>query len=602
MWGGIAVAALVALAYWKSRPAATSGATPSTQSAAPLTKPSPKAGAKSVAVLPFANRSPDKENEFFTDGVHEDVITSLSNIRELRVISRTSVEQYRGTKKPVGQIGEELGVVYVLEGSVQREKDKVRITARLLEAATDRQLWQETFDRELRDQFAIQTAIATEMARALRTTLSPQEQKLIARRPTEDTAAYDLFLSARAFRNIPGSSMGLDVQIGLLEAAVKRDPRFAQAWADLARVYAHSYFSNFDHSDARLAQATVAMDTATRLAPEEPEVLLNLGYYYYFGFRDYGRATAEFEKMKRLLPNAPAAHYALGNVQRRQGAWLGALESYRKVAALDPVNVDCAEQLFSLVLAGRRYAEAREEKRRIAGLIRSLIAQGAKGVRNLHDLTLARLSYWESGSTGETEEFIAGLGAEPSDATIAVRGRIEAANDRGDAAEVVRLDAARGSSSQYETLLAAVAHAAGGDLAATRARVGNLSTELRDKLKREPANDQLWGLLGRIEAVLGDKEEALRCARQAVALMPRSRDAWDGPAREADLAFVQAWTGDKAGAIDAYARLLSTPVPFFGGEVLTIHAMKRSLWFVPLRGDPRWEALLADPKNNAPVF
>src|SRR6266404_3275438 len=247
---------------------------------------------KSIAVLPLTNMSNDKENAWFSDGVHEDIVTSLARIAELRVVSNTSVMQYRDTKKPLRQIAGELHVAYVLEGSVRRAGNTVRVTGQLIEASSDRQIWAKSYDRELTDIFGIQAALATEIADALRIAVTPGEKSALAARPTTVPAAYDLYLHARTALNDPAindTDKPLRTAEALLRSAVDLDPAFAVAWAQLADVHAQLSFLNYDATAERLALASSAMEKATKLAPDNPDVIRNLGAYYYHHW-DYARA------------------------------------------------------------------------------------------------------------------------------------------------------------------------------------------------------------------------------------------------------------------------------------------------------------------------
>jgi TolB-like protein len=258
---------------------------------------------KSIAVLPLTNLSPDKENEFFADGMHEDILTNLANIPELRVVSRTSVMEYRNTTKKIPQIARELGVAYILEGSVRRSGNQVRITGQLIRAANDEHLWAKSYDRELtpKEIFAIQAALSTEIAGALKAAISPETKKLLERRPTENLAAYELYLKARGLGNVARTD--LEKRVKFMEDALALDPNFTEAWGGLAGAHAAQVFQMYDRTPGRLAQADAAINHAVSLAPDNPEIIRLLGAYAYFGYRDYPRATAQFEKVIRLQPN-----------------------------------------------------------------------------------------------------------------------------------------------------------------------------------------------------------------------------------------------------------------------------------------------------------
>lgn len=553
---------------------------------------------KSIAVLPFANMSDDKENSlFFADGMHEDILTNLALIRDLRVVSRTSVMQYRASTKPIRQIGQELGVAYLLEGSVRRAGNKVRVTGQLINARTDEHMWAKSYDRDLTDIFAIQATLAKEIASSLQAALSPQETTFIERRPTENLAAYDLLLQARALWNNGNSSLAdVEKRIGLLESAVALDPQFAVAWGELSVAHAQNVFWGGDTSDARLVKAKAASDKSVELAADSPDVIRALGDYYYYGYRDYAQAQTQFEKLVRLKPNDPTGYNSIGLIQRRQNRWAESLANFQKAEQLEPSNIAFIRSVATNLNRGRRFDEAIAQVRRIVAF---------RPLDFGETIALYALAFQKNGSTKEWEERIRAMTAGELETPAIREFRKLLAEITGDLAEYRRLDRLVPYAKEYnfgredaeQALAAATVYAAGGDWTAARNRLENYPKEYRSRLEREPANAYLWSHLGMMEAMLGHKEDALRFARKAVELLPESRDAFRGPELAESLAFVYAWTGDKDRAIAELARLLR--VPGFG---LNVHYLRRSAWFTPLRGDPRFEALLDDPKNNAPLF
>src|SRR6266436_3087027 len=277
---------------------------------------------KSIAVLPFENLSGDPDNAYFADGMQDDILTNLSKIGDLKVISRTSVMSYRGSgTRNAREIGKTLGVATLLEGSVRRIGNRVRVNVQLINADTDEHIWAEDYDRDLTDVFAIQTDLVQKIASTLRAKLSPSEKARVDRRPTENPDAYLLFIQADQYANGPDMfSDDSRKAEQLLEQAIKLDPNFAAAFACLSTVESWAYHT-FDPTPARRERARVAADQALRLQPDLPEGHLALGFCYYYGDRDYGRALAEFEIAKRGLPNEAQAFMAIGAIQRRQGKW-----------------------------------------------------------------------------------------------------------------------------------------------------------------------------------------------------------------------------------------------------------------------------------------
>jgi TolB-like protein/Tfp pilus assembly protein PilF len=295
---------------------------------------------KSIAVLPFENLSDEKENAYFADGMQDDILTNLSKIGDLKVISRMSVMSYRGNgTRNAREIGKALGVSTLLEGSVRRIGNRVRVNVQLINADNDEHIWAEDYDRDLTDVFAIQTDLAQKISATLQAKLSPNEKARLSHRPTENPDAYLLFIQAEQYANGPDMfSDDSRKAEQLLEQAIKLDPNFAAAFACLSMVESWAYHT-FDPTPARRERARLAADQALRLQPDLPEGHLALGFCYYYGDRDYGRALAEFEIAKRGLPNEAQAYMAIGAIQRRQGKWTKSAANFEKACALDPKNV-----------------------------------------------------------------------------------------------------------------------------------------------------------------------------------------------------------------------------------------------------------------------
>ena len=323
-------------------------------------------------MLPFENLSTDRENAFFTDGVQDEILTDLSKVADLKVISRTSVMPYRNAAaRNLREIAQQLGVAHVLEGSVQRAGNRVRVTAQLIDARTDTHLWAERYDRDLADVFAIQSEIAKKIADQLQAKISPSEKAAIEKAPTTDLLAYDLYLRAEllfadttdpihAREKLPQAAQ-------LLDEAVTRDPRFLQAWCLLSRVHCAAYFRGHDHSAARLELANTAVQTALRLQPDAGEAHLALAIYYYNGFRDYRRARSELAVARRTLPNNSDVFFYTGLIDRREGRWEEATRDMERALELDPRNFFILQQLALTYQPQRRYADEIQTLRSRAG-------------------------------------------------------------------------------------------------------------------------------------------------------------------------------------------------------------------------------------------
>ena len=306
---------------------------------------------KSIAVLPFENLSEEKANAFFTEGVQDEILTNLAKIADLKVISRTSVMQYKsGVARNLREIGQQLGVANVVEGSVQRAGNRVRVNAQLIDARTDAHLWAQTYDRDLADVFAIQSEIAKAIADQLQAKLSPNEKKAIEQPPTTDLAAFDLYSRAKSLLLTAGFSATEDPDrrkaIELLDEAVKRDPSFFDAYCQLA--YAHEFLyavTGSDHTPARLALAEAAVQAATRLRPDAAETHLARAQYLYYGLRDYAGALAELEIARRALPNDPRLFELTGYILRRRGQQEEGLRNLQRAVELDPRNFFTLQQI-----------------------------------------------------------------------------------------------------------------------------------------------------------------------------------------------------------------------------------------------------------------
>jgi len=546
---------------------------------------------KSIAVLPFENMSEDKQNAFFTDGVHEDVLTNLSFVKDLHLVSRTSVMRYRGTTKSIKEIGQELGVAYVLEGSVRREGNKVRVTGQLINARTDEHVWAKSYDRDLTDIFAIQGELAQAIADALQAVLSPETKVLIARRPTENTAAYDDYLKARQARYYSAQLEARMTAIPLLEDAVRLDPSFAAAWADLGSLRGLVYF-NYEHTDRQLGAAKEAIDTAMRLAPDDPAVIEGTGDYYYYGYRDYARATEQYMRLAMMRPNDPVMFYSLGLIQRREGRVGDALPNFRRALKLDPTNSSYVITISESLAAVHLYDESQS------------VVQGYMDAhpRNLEAAWIfSQGAFFARGSTAEMEAF-AHRAVDPSERAKFVYMRWLNAGVRGDWAEFARTyreqpyyDGIPEDPRWSQDVNAAESFAEAGDMASARTLAAEALPLMKAEVDRQPNSSGIWASLSLANALLGDRDETLRCAAKSAELLPESRDAIVGPSNSATCAAALAWIGDRDRALAEVERLLHVP---WG---LNVYALRVS--FKPLQGEPRFKAAVSDPaKINGPFF
>ena len=559
--------------------------------------------AKSIAVLPFENLSSDKENAYFTDGVQDEILTDLAKIADLKVISRTSVMQYKsGAPRNLREIGQQLGVAHVVEGSVQRAANKIRVIAQLIDARTDAHLWAQTYDRDLADVFAIQSEIAKAIADQLQAKLSPNEKKAIEQPPTTDLAAFDLYSRAKSLLLTAGFSATQEPDwrkaVELLDEAVKRDPSFFDAYCQLA--YAHESIyavSGSDHTPARLALAEAAVQAATRLRPDAAETHLARAQYLYYGLRDYAGALAELEIARRALRNDPRLFELTGYILRRRGQQEEGLQNLQRAAELDPRNFFTLQQIALSYQNLGRNAEA------IAALDRAL----AIVPDNVETRANRGLFYlcWKA-DTRPLHQTIAailaqGPGAIASGADIwflcALAERDPAAVERA----LVALgdnpcwgDGAIGLSHSFgEGLLARMTK----DEAKARTAFEAARTQQEKIVQAQPDYGPTLCVLGLIDAALGRKDLALDEGRRAIALTPLEKDVNNGSRVLQYFAITAAWAGEKELALQQLETGLRAPD---ASQMLSYGALKLLPFWDPLRGDPRFEKIVESlaPKES----
>jgi len=543
---------------------------------------------KSIAVLPFENLSRDSDNAYFADGVQDEIRTNLTRIADLRVISRTSVRQYKsGVARDLRDIGHQLGVANVLEGSVQRSGNRVRVNAQLVEASTHRQLWGRTYDRDLADVFAIQSQIAIAIADALHAKLSPNEKSEIERPATNDITAFDLF--TRAKNLISKSDLKEDIlqAIDLLNQAVARDPSFLQGYCELAGAHDLLYFFGLDHTPARLALADAAVEAASRLRPDAGETHVARAENLYHGHLDYDGALAELKVARQTLPNDPQISLLIGLIQRRQGHWEESIRTFERAADLDPRNIAVLQNIAANYATLGRYAEQQVCLHRVLALepndtstkvvLAEVDFQWRANTQPLHQMidsvratSPAALpiiaNWWLVCALAERDATAA------KDALITVgENPINLGNDFFCNRLVV------------EALIARMAK----DDDKARSVFTAARAEQEKIVQAQPDFGPAWSVLGLIDAALGRKEEALREGRHAVELLPVEKDAVRGPAVIKYLAITAAWAGDKDIACQQLATLARPPSPITYGQ------LKLMPFWDPLRGDPRFEQIVA---------
>jgi TolB-like protein/Tfp pilus assembly protein PilF len=550
---------------------------------------------KSIAVLPFENLSEEKQNEYFAEGVQDEILTYLAKIADLKVISRTSVMHYMsGAPRNLREIGQQLGVANVVEGSVQRAANKVRVNAQLIDARSDAHLWAQTYDRDLADVFAIQSEIAKAIADQLQAKLSPNEKKAIERPPTTDLAAFDLYSRAKSILLTASfsatSEPNLRKAIELLDEAVKRDPSFFDAYCQLARAHEQLYgVSGVDHTPARLALAEAAVQAATRLRPDAAETHLARAQYLYYGLRDYAGALAELEIARQALPNDPRLFELTGYILRRRGQQEEGLQNLQRAVELDPRNFLTLQQIAISYQNLGRYAETIAALDRVLAIMPDNVE--TRATRGEYYI------YWKA-DTRPLQQTIDAILAQGSGAIVsAAPSWFVCALAERDPAAAERALVALGDNPCWGEGTIILSHSFGEGLLArmtkdeAKARTAFEAARAQQEkiVQAQPDYGPKLCILAMIDAALGRKDLALEEGRRAIALTPMEKDTINGSYVLQYFAITAAWAGDKELALQQLEAGLHAPQ---ASEMLSYGALKLFPVWDPLRGDPRFEKIV----------
>ena len=545
---------------------------------------------KSIAVLPFENLSDEKENAYFADGVQDEILTGLARVAALKVISRTSVMQYKtGAKRNLREIGAALGVAHVLEGTVQRAGSRVRVNAQLIDARTDSQLWAERYDRDVADVFGIESELAGKIVAQLQAKISPSEKAAIEQKPTDDLVAHDLYIQAKTLIETSAFSTpareSLTEAVRLLNQAIERDPAFALAYYELAQAHDQFYFG-IDHTPARLAMADAAIQSLNRLRPNSGEVHLAIAKHLYWGYLDYDHAREELKLAQQSLPNEPLVFEILGFIDRRQGRWAESTKNLERAIELDPQNSGFLKQLADSYVCLRQYADAervldrgiavapkdsnmrafrasielewRADPNPLSSTIRATLAEDSREGQKIAQLWL-RVSLCERDFDGASHA----LAAEPIGGCYDDWIPFPRASCEGVVAQMK------------------------GDKGAAHAAFITARNEAAKLIADQPDYAEALCVLGMADAALGNKEDAIREGRRAAELVPVSKNAIEGALLIRYLAVIYAWTGEKDLAFEQLTVAAKLPGFLSYGE-LRLHP-----YWDPLRGDPRFEKIVA---------
>jgi len=551
---------------------------------------------RSIAVLPFGNLSSDKENAYFAEGIQDEILTRLSKIADLKVISRTSTQHYKSAPANLPEIAKQLGVAHILEGSVQKSADAVRVNVQLIKAANDSHLWSDTFDRKLTDIFSVESEVAKAIAEQLRAKLTGQEEEVITAKPTDNPQAYDAYLRGLAYTLktgfTPANSLGAQKY---LKEAVRLDPKFALGWALLSSVGASGYLTqSLQPTLALREEVREAAETALSLQPNLGEAVLAQGLYHYACLKDYDRAVNYFEQAHRLLPNNSRIPQALAYVERRRGHWERSEAYFNEAEQLDPRDASLLSQHARSYVCLRRFPEALRKLEQILNItpddmdtlvLKARIAQAEGDLPRASALLASLRPGADYANALETQVYQAIL--ESSPAQIIPR-----------LSEILaKPDPALGYYNGELRFWLGWAQEVAGDHVAARESWTRARSELEAFLKEQPENFNLMGDLALTNMSLGDNAAALTLAERAIAVNPIEKDALTGPRPLDILARVAARIGDQDRSISTLQKLLSIPyeAPLAANPPLTPALLRLDPMFDPLRNDPRFQKLVASP-------
>src|SRR5438477_6210486 len=561
-----------------------------------LRRPIPPASAiveKSVAVLPFANLSRDPDNAYFAEGIQDEILTRLSKIADLKVISRTSTEHYKSAPENLPEIARQLGVANIVEGSVQKSDDAVRVNVQLIKAANDSHLWADTFDRKLTDIFSVESEVAKTIADQLRAKLTGEEEQVIAAKPTENTEAYDAYLRGLAYTlkagaNDPVNALGAQKY---LKEAVRLDPKFALAWALLSYVDALGYLTqNLQPTVALREEARQSAQTALTLQPNLGEAILAKGYYHYSCLKDYDTAVRYFEQARPLLPNSSRIPEYLAYLERRRGQWDQSESYFNEAEKLDPRNTFLLTQHALSYQSLRRFPEALRKLDQVLNITPD----------DIDTLVFKAATFQAEGDLPRAAALLAPMHPNAEQTLALETQAYQAILERRLAPTIPRLkeilakpDPSLGYLNGELRFWLGWAQEVAGDHVSAQESWRQARSELEPLLKEQPENFQLIGDLALINMGLGDKAAALALAERAVAGLPSEKDASSGPQSLEALARVEAGMGEPDRAIAALQKLLSTPGLgiLAEGVPLTPALLRLDPMFDPLRNDPRFQKL-----------
>jgi TolB-like protein/predicted Zn-dependent protease len=551
---------------------------------APIQRGVAVAAEKSIAILPFENLSEETGNAYFAEGVQDEILTRLAKIADLKVISRTSTQRFKSSPDNLREVAKQLGVANILEGSVQKAADQVRVNVQLVNALTDAHFWAETYDRKLTDIFGVESEIAKAIAESLQAKLTGGEQRALAVKPTNNAEAYDAYLRGLAFeKRTSVSADNLEKAVRFYERAVQLDPAFALAWARLSRANAQTYFNGLDRTPARRDATERALSTAQKLQPNSPETLLAQAYYQYWLLREYELAKATFGRVRELLPGSSDVPAALALIARRQGHWDESVANWEQTLVLDPRNVEWLKDAAETYAMLRQFPTALKTYDRVLDI-----------VPNEPDTVSFKAKICQAeGNLKEAGKLLAGIDAQTPSlfAFLTKKEQLILERNFDQAIRLIRSRLADRDVPDIERLFDSfwllLAQEYAGDTVAARATAQQILSPLETLCQKDPDNPNFAQVLSATRAVLGQKDAAIRGAERAVTLLPSGKDAVAGPKAEEILASVEVLVGEKKRAIPRLQRLLEIPY----ADCLTPALLRLQPAWDPLHGDPAFQKL-----------
>ena len=540
---------------------------------------------KSIAVLPLENLSGDPDNAYFADGIQAEILTRLAGIADLKVISRSSTQQYQSKPRNLREIAKQLGVANILEGSVQKAADQVRVNVQLVNAQSDSHLWADTYDRKLTDIFGVESEIAKRIAESLQAKLTGREKQALATKPTNNPEAYDAYLRGLAFEARYYSSYSSDLirgAVAFYERAVQLDPNFAIAWARLSSANGRMYFSLNDTTGRDAAKR--ALENAQKLASNSPETLLALGYYQYFVVRDNGLAKSTFSRVSRILPGNSEVLQALGFVARREGQWDQSVAYLEHALAVDPRNVELLMHTAVTYSLLRQFPTALKLYDRVLDI-----------KPNDPDVMAAKAGIYQAqGNLQEAARSLSGINWQSSP-SISLQIKFTQLRLERNYSEAIRLLQARQAQFHFDSqlfkgvnqLALALMQRLAGDTTGAKITAEQARNTFEPLSKDQPNNSFLAVALSQVYAAMGEKDLALKTAGRAITLLPTAKDPVDRLGAEENLAVIQTTFGENSRAISTLTRLLQTP---YLGTLYTAPVTPALL-----KLDPFWDPLRADP-------